>query len=150
MYKGRRSGRGCIMHKQACAREDIACTRYIPWRNELRVDARSLGSSNVVVGPSELSSPMVWRQCSQCNAICRSGKRCSITSASLIVDETGRKIGEPLHKGSDRCRVHLDFFRLMPAVRDGMERALVVVFYDLETTGQPPTHSRAKSIRSTH
>ena len=108
------------------------------------------GSSAVVVGPSKLSSPMVWRPCVQCHAICRSGKRCSITSASLMVDDTGRKIGEPLRKGSDRCRIHLDFFRLTPAVRNGMERGLVVVFYDLETTGRPLTHPRAKSIRSTH
>ena len=61
-----------------------------------------------------------------------------------MVDDTGRKIGEPLGKGSDRCRVHLDFFRLTPAARDGMERALVVVFYDLETTGRPLAHPRAK------
>jgi len=104
------------------------------------VDARSPGSSTAVVGPSELSWPMVWRQCAQCKAICRSGKRCSITSASLMVDDSGRKLGEPLGKGSDRCRVHLDFFRLTPAVCDGMEHTFVVVLYDLETTGRPLAH----------
>ena len=83
---------------------------------------------------------MVWRQCAQCSAMCRSGKRCSITSASLLVDDAGRLLGEPLRKGCDRCRVHLDFFRLTPAICDGLENTFVIVFYDLETTGRPRIH----------
>ena len=57
-----------------------------------------------------------------------------------MVDDSGRKLGEPLGKGSDRCRVHLDFFLLTPAVCDGMEHTFVVVLYDLETTGRPLAH----------
>ena len=90
--------------------------------------------------PGNTFTLMVWRKCAQCSAICRNGKRCSITSASLLLDDAGRSVGEPLRMGSDRCRVHLDFFRLTPVVCDIAETTSILVFYDLETTGHACKH----------
>ena len=36
----------------------------------------------------------------------RAGRPCSLTSASALTDEKGRRVASPLRKGGDRCRFH--------------------------------------------
>ena len=82
---------------------------------------------------SKLILQMVWRRCAQCAGRTRNGQRCSISTASQLVDEAGRLVADPLLHGGSHCRLHLEFFAVSPA--DVRAEDLLVVFYDLETTG---------------
>ena len=68
----------------------------------------------------------------QCCGVTRSGKRCSITSTSPVVDAlSGKLVSEPLTRGGSHCLYHAVYFCARAiAVPDA-----VVVFIDLETSG---------------
>ncbi len=76
---------------------------------------------------------MVWRRCAQCTGRTRNGQQCSISTASKLVDDAGRRVADPLLHGGGRCRIHLDFFAVIPAGVSAEN--LLLVFFDLETTG---------------
>ena len=68
----------------------------------------------------------------QCEGKARSGRRCSITSACTLRDDTGRLAGAPLLCGSRYCAFHTAVFCSRSV--DQEERALHF-FLDFETTG---------------
>jgi DNA polymerase III epsilon subunit-like protein len=71
------------------------------------------------------------RQDAQCNGLTKQGLRCSITSASSMVDSIGRLVAEPLRRGGSHCLFHATWFYARPSVV--MDPLLC--FFDLETTG---------------
>ena len=68
----------------------------------------------------------------QCCGVTRSGKRCSITDTTPMVDAlSGKLVSEPLTRGGSHCLYHAVYFCTRAiAVPDA-----VVVFLDLETSG---------------
>lgn len=68
----------------------------------------------------------------QCVGTCRSGRRCSITAASNLLDSaTGRLAAAPLKAGGAYCLFHATLFVAEPVRMDDG----VVFYVDLETTG---------------
>ena len=68
----------------------------------------------------------------QCRGITRSGRRCSITSTSPMIDAlTGKLVSESLRRGGCYCLYHAVFF----CVTDASVSDAIVVFLDFETTG---------------
>ncbi len=57
---------------------------------------------------------------SQCEAVTRSGARCSITSASALRDVSQRLVSEPLRCGGRTCLLHMSHFctSAAPALND--------------------------------
>ena len=70
---------------------------------------------------------------SRCTGVTRKGPRCSITSTSLLADERGRLVAEPLRRGGAYCRFHARPFVTQSV---GCFRGPALLFFlDLETTG---------------
>ena len=68
----------------------------------------------------------------QCEAICRSGRRCSITTACSLRDAISGKLAAlPLQAGGRHCLFHTILFVTEPSTVDNA----LFVFVDLETTG---------------
>ena len=68
----------------------------------------------------------------QCCGVTRSGRRCSITSTSPMVDAlSGKLVAEPLKRGGSHCVYHAVYF----CTREVAVQDAVVVFLDLETSG---------------
>ena len=68
----------------------------------------------------------------QCTGTTRSGRRCSITSKSVMVDAlSGRLVAEPLKRGGSFCIYHTVLF----CVRKVKVNDAVIVYLDLETSG---------------
>ena len=68
----------------------------------------------------------------QCCGVTRSGRRCSITCTSPMVDAlSGNLVAEPLKRGGSHCLYHAVYF----CAREVVVQDTVVVFLDLETTG---------------
>ena len=70
---------------------------------------------------------------SRCAGLTRKGSRCSITSTSLLADESGRLVAEPLQRGGAYCRFHARPFVTQSV---GCFDGPALLFYlDLESTG---------------
>ena len=69
---------------------------------------------------------------SRCKGITRKGTRCTITSASEMIDNSGRLVAQPLRHGGEFCAIHAKPFVVRPTRQ---ETSLVAVYLDLETTG---------------
>ena len=68
----------------------------------------------------------------QCCGVTRSGRRCSITCTSPMVDLlSGKLVAAPLKRGGSYCVYHAVYF----CAREVAVQDAVVVFLDLETTG---------------
>ncbi len=79
----------------------------------------------------------------RCKGTCKSGKQCSITSSSSMLDSYGRLVSAPLLGGCDTCIFHLVTFVARPLVRTS---SFVGVCCDLETTGLGVTSDRIVEI----
>lgn len=66
--------------------------------------------------------------------ITKARKKCSITSCSKRVDDTGRHIAGPLCRDGDVCALHAKAFCTKPSQVDNFENIVLFVL-DLETTG---------------
>ena len=85
-----------------------------------------------------------YRLGKQCEAITRSGQRCSITEATTLIDRnTGVLVSEPLRRGSRFCFYHMETMvrKPLPLLHD-----LEFVLLDLETTGLSITQDRIVEI----
>lgn len=76
---------------------------------------------------------------SQCHGVTRAGKRCTITSSSLLRDRcSGRLAAEPLRRGANFCLFHCELFPCVaeePACPSfAKDQDAIVVHIDLETT----------------
>ena len=80
----------------------------------------------------------------RCEGVTRAGHRCSITSSSTITDDAGRRLAEPLRRGSKHCRVHLDLFCIEPSFVELDD--ILIVYFDLETTGLDVTKDQIVEI----
>ena len=61
----------------------------------------------------------------RCQALTRSGTRCTINAASALRDGSGKLVAEPLRRGGSHCMFHMSFFGARPASVCGD----VLVFY---------------------
>ena len=77
--------------------------------------------------------PVVQRiATTQCCGVTKSGRRCSITSTSAIIDAlSGKLVAEPLKRGGNNCLCHAAYF----CTRGVAVQDAVIVFLDLETSG---------------
>ena len=69
----------------------------------------------------------------RCQGTTRAGKPCSITSESLLTNDSGKIVAEPLRRGGSYCLFHARPFCTRPA--EITDVSVVVVLLDLETTG---------------
>ncbi len=86
---------------------------------------------------------MISSTARRCKGICKTGKQCSITDASSVLDSYGRLASAPLLAGCDTCVFHLVTFVALPLAR---EHSFVGVCFDLETTGLSVTSDRILEI----
>ena len=84
---------------------------------------------------------------SRCSGITRKGTRCTITSASEMIDNSGRLVALPLRRGGEFCAIHAKPFVVRPT---RPETSLVVVYLDLETTGVDVAQDRIVEIAALH
>ena len=70
---------------------------------------------------------------SQCEAVTRSGARCSITSASSLRDASQRLVSEPLRCGGRTCLLHMSNFCTFAA--PALDNDVAVFYLDFETSG---------------
>ena len=84
---------------------------------------------------------------SRCNGITRKGTRCTITSASEMIDNSGRLCALPLRRGGEFCAIHAKPFMVRPKKS---ETSLVVVYLDLETTGVDVAQDRIVELAALH
>ena len=79
----------------------------------------------------------------QCSAITKAGKQCSVTSSSNWRDDRGRLVAEPLLKGGGCCLFHAKPFCTEATQVDDFERlvnpVVVLVAHDGIPVGQPAT-----------
>ena len=75
----------------------------------------------------------------KCCGTTRAGQRCQMTSASTMVDASGRAVAAPLRRGSPFCLFHARPFSTRPACVTG---PIVVLYLDLETTGVDVSRDR--------
>ena len=68
----------------------------------------------------------------QCSAFTKAKKRCSITSESKLVTDSGRLACEPLLRGSRYCLFHTQIFNAHPA---DVPFDAKLFYLDFETTG---------------
>ena len=84
---------------------------------------------------------------SRCSGTTRKGTRCTITSASEMIDNSGRLVALPLRRGGEFCAIHAKPFVVRPTKP---ETSLVVVYLDLETTGVDVTQDRIVELAALH
>ena len=77
--------------------------------------------------------PLCGAPPTQCEAVTRSGARCSITSASSLRDGSQRLVSEPLRCGGRTCLLHMVHFRT--SVAPAPDNAVAVFYLDFETSG---------------
>ena len=85
----------------------------------------------------------------RCCGTTRSGKQCSITSASTLVDDRGRLAAGLLKHGFDNCLYHAKPFETRPAAADD-SRPCVLILLDLETTGTDIYSDRIVELAAAH
>ena len=85
----------------------------------------------------------------RCKGITRSGKQCSVTTASDWTDNSGRSVAGPLCRGGEYCLFHAKPFCTSLAREDDFER-LVPFVIDLETTGTDIAHDRIVEIAAVY
>lgn len=82
---------------------------------------------------------MPFRLCSrlppQCDAVTRSGARCSINAASTFRDGCQRLVAEPLRCGGRNCLFHTSLFSTFAAPACDDDDDVAVFFFDVETSG---------------
>ena len=83
----------------------------------------------------------------RCNGITRKGTRCTITSASEMIDNSGRLVALPLRRGGELCSIHAQPFVARPT---RPEAPLVIVYLDLETTGVDVARDRIVELAACH
>ena len=66
-----------------------------------------------------------------CHGVTKSGRRCSITSASNCCDSTGKLAREPLRYGRSHCTFHQTFFHVKRAV----VKDATIIYLDFATSG---------------
>ena len=79
----------------------------------------------------------------KCCGTTRAGQRCQMTSASTMVDASGRAVAAPLRRGSPFCLFHARPFSTRPASVTG---PIVVLYLDLETTGVDVSRDRVVEL----
>ena len=84
---------------------------------------------------------------SRCNGTTRKGTRCTITSASEMIDNSGRLVALPLRCGGEFCAIHAKPFVVRPT---RPEASLVIVYLDLETTGVDVARDRIVELAACH
>ncbi len=115
----------------SCRKHCVACSCY----PEKYVD---------LLPPSVLWSRLIISSMSKrCKGICKTGKQCSITDGSSMLDSYGRFVAAPLLAGCDACIFHLETFVTKPLART---TSFVGVCFDLETTGLSVTSDRIVEI----
>ena len=83
------------------------------------------------------------KKMSRCNGTTKAGNRCSITITSVLTNDRGRLVCEPLRRGSDFCLLHSKPFLSKPASTNASDA--VVLFVDIESTGVDISRDRKTS-----
>ena len=84
----------------------------------------------------------------RCHGTTRAGKRCSITADSLLTNDGGRLVAEPLKRGGDSCLYHAKPFCTRAV--DATDASTVVILLDLETTGVAVGSDRIVEFAALH
>ena len=88
------------------------------------------------------------KKMSRCNGTTKAGNRCSITITSVLTNDRGRLVCEPLRRGSDFCLLHSKPFLSKPTSTNASDA--VVLFVDLESTGVDISQDRICELAATH
>ena len=84
-----------------------------------------------------MNEPLAQIAMARCSGTTRKGTRCTITSTSEMIDDSGRLVALPLRRGGELCAIHAKPFVVRPATP---ETSLITVYLDLETTGVDVAH----------